>query len=183
MATFRMVSITEFPACESEFSKKTYQGYKYYVEEVTSLINKKKFSTLHINFLMKRNESYYSLTLFIPILVMTLLSPCGLILPVDAGEKMGLQITVLLTMVIYVEVLQNNIPVFDSYGNTPLMLIYFIVTIVTICVCLLVSTHTLFLYHVNSYEAGCPDFQKALSLIFHGHPNVSQSTFPKLKRE
>ena len=56
-------------------------------------------------------------------------------------------------MVIYVEVLQNNIPVFDSYGNTPLMLIYFIVTIITICVCLLVSTHTLFLYHVNSYES------------------------------
>ena len=35
---------------------------------------------------------------------------------VDAGEKMGLQITVLLTMVIYVEVLQSNIPVFDTYG-------------------------------------------------------------------
>ena len=128
---------------------------------------------------MKRNESYYSLTLFIPILVMTLLSPCGLILPVDAGEKMGLQvrpyiewrkratirflwplqqilqITVLLTMVIYVEVMQHNIPVFDSYGNTPLMLVYFIVTIITICVCLLVSTHTLFVYHVNSYEVGC----------------------------
>ena len=71
---------------------KPLSGYKYYVEEVTSLINKKKFSTLHVNFMMKRNESYYSLTLFIPILVMTLLSPCGLILPVDAGEKMGLQV-------------------------------------------------------------------------------------------
>ena len=59
-------------------------------------------------------------------------------------------------MVIYVELLQNNIPVFDSYGKTPLMLIYFIATIITICVCLLVSTHTLFLYHVNSYELGCP---------------------------
>ena len=67
-------------------------GYKYYVEEVTSLINKKKFSTLHINFMMKRNESYYSLTLFIPILVMTILSPCGLVLPVDAGEKISLQV-------------------------------------------------------------------------------------------
>ena len=66
---------------------------------------------------------------------------------------MGLQITILLTMVIYVEVLQNNIPVFDSYGNSPLMLTYFIVTICVICFNLLVSTHTLFIYHVNSYES------------------------------
>ena len=80
---------------------------------------------------------------------------------------MGLQITVLLTMVIYVEILQNNIPVFDSYGNTPLMLVYFIVTICVICFCLLVSTHTLFLYHVNSYES--INFSKTeakISLIF-----------------
>ena len=66
---------------------------------------------------------------------------------------MGLQITVLLTMVIYVEVLQTNIPVFDAIGSTPLMLSYFIVTILVICFCLLVSTHTLFLYHVNEYES------------------------------
>ena len=36
---------------------------------------------------------------------------------VDADEKMGLQITVLLTMVIYGEVLQSNIPVFGTYGQ------------------------------------------------------------------
>ena len=36
---------------------------------------------------------------------------------VDAGEKMGLQITVLLADIIYVEVLQSTIPVFDSLGT------------------------------------------------------------------
>ena len=66
---------------------------------------------------------------------------------------MGLQITVLLTMVIYVEILQSNIPVFDTYGNSPLILIYYIVTIMMICFCLLLSTHTLFVYHVNEYES------------------------------
>ena len=138
------------------------------MSDQSSLIDKKKFSTLSIKLAMQRNEPYYSITLFIPILVMTLLAPIGLILPgtllislvdiikslsVDAGEKMGLQITVLLTMVIYVEVLQTNIPVFDAFENTPLILSYFIVTILVICFCLLVSTHTLFLYHVNEYES------------------------------
>lgn len=145
-------------------------AYKYGVKDQVSLIDNKKFSTLSIKLSMQRNEPYYSITMFIPILVMTLLAPIGLILPgwlqkitmdsvltcatlVDAGEKMGLQITVLLTMVIYVEVLQTNIPVFDTMGNTPLILSYFIVTILVICFCLLVSTHTLFLYHVNEYES------------------------------
>ena len=66
---------------------------------------------------------------------------------------MGLQITVLLTMIIYVQVLQTTIPVFDSYSNTPMILMYFIITILMICFCLLLTTFTLFLYHVNEYES------------------------------
>ena len=70
-------------------------------------------------------------------LILTSLAPIGLILPgeyperlfnthfkcswiyisVDAGEKMGLQITVLLADVIYVETLQSTVPVFDSLGS------------------------------------------------------------------
>ena len=66
---------------------------------------------------------------------------------------MGLQITVLLADVIYVDILQSTVPVFDSYGNTPLILNFFIVSIILLCVCLLISTHTLFLYHCPEYEA------------------------------
>ena len=62
-------------------------GYSYHIESVPSLLNKKQFSTLHINFSLRRNEAYYSITMLVPILVMTMLSPLGLILPVEAGEK------------------------------------------------------------------------------------------------
>ena len=40
--------------------------------------------------------------------MLTFLAPVGLILPADSGEKMGLQITVMLTVVIYIDVLQNS---------------------------------------------------------------------------
>ena len=33
----------------------------------------------------------------------------------DAGEKIGLQITILLADIIYVEILQSTVPVFDSW--------------------------------------------------------------------
>ena len=139
---------------------------------------------------MQRNAPFFTLTLFVPILLLTVLAPVGLILPgynnsssasgrlsliitsllklvlADAGEKMGLQITILLADIIYVDILQSTVPVFDSYGNTPLILNFFIVSIILNCICLLVSTHTLYLYHCPDYEVrnfsrteariGCP---------------------------
>lgn len=38
-------------------------------------------------------------------------------------------------------------------GNSPLILTFFIVSIVMLCVCLLITAHTLFLYHCSEYEA------------------------------
>ena len=66
---------------------------------------------------------------------------------------MGLQITVLLSMVIYVDFLQATVPVFDAFGSSPNVLNFFIVAILMLCVCLLVSTHTLFIYNVSEYES------------------------------
>ena len=70
----------------------------------------------------------------------------------DAGEKIGLQITILLADIIYVEILQTTVPVFDSYGNTPLILNFFIVSIILNCICLLISAHTLYLSYCPDYE-------------------------------
>ena len=55
-------------------------GYKYKVETLSSPI-RSDFSTLKLSIGLKRNSSFYSLTLFVPIMVLTILSPVGLILP------------------------------------------------------------------------------------------------------
>lgn len=111
-------------------------GYKYTVDTLTSPV-RDDFSSLTLSIGLKRNSSFYSLTLFVPIMVLTILSPVGLILPVDAGEKIGYQITLLLTMVIYIEYLQERVPVFDSVEQTPHLLTYFIFMIIIICLSLL----------------------------------------------
>ena len=105
---------------------------------------------------------------------------------------MGLQITVLLADVIYVDILQSTVPVFDSFGSSPLILrlvlksvpwryvfsknliqkfrlrlktqkSFFIVSIVLLCVCLMVSTYTLFIYHCAIYE--CKNFSRTEAII------------------
>ena len=48
---------------------------------------------------------------------------------VDCGEKLGFQVTLLLTVVIYIDYLQNNIPVFDHISQTPNLLLFFVVII------------------------------------------------------
>ena len=59
----------------------TFRRNSFSVSNKASLINQKTFSQLSIRLALKRQEPYYTLTLFVPILVMTLLAPIGLILP------------------------------------------------------------------------------------------------------
>ena len=93
---------------------------------------------------------------------------------------MGFQITLLLTVVIYVEYLQDKIPVSYSWEKAPYLLQFFVVMILVIAASLigkaffglfstkrfLVTTHTLFLYHVNSYES--PNFTRGQALVSVG---------------
>ena len=65
------------------------------------------------------------------------MTPLELILPSDSGEKMGFQITLLLTVVIYVEYLQDKIPVSDSWEKAPYLLQFFVVTILVIAASLI----------------------------------------------
>ena len=63
-------------------SEWTWTGYSYHVKPVTSVSrNGQKFSKLIIDIHLQRNQPFYTLTLFVPILVLTILSPLGLILP------------------------------------------------------------------------------------------------------
>ena len=56
-------------------------AYKEDIGTQKSFIDQKRFSILTISLAVQRNRPYYELTLFVPILVMTLVSPIGLILP------------------------------------------------------------------------------------------------------
>ena len=56
-------------------------AYKIETAELEDVVGKKQYSTINIKFGFQRNSPYYTMTLIIPILVLTLLAPIGLILP------------------------------------------------------------------------------------------------------
>lgn len=66
-----------------------WEFFAFKVEEtmLEDLVAEKNYSTIVIKFGFQRNSPYYTMTLIIPILVLTLLAPLGLILPGKANCK------------------------------------------------------------------------------------------------
>ena len=57
----------------------------------------------------------------------------------DSEQAMSFQITLLLTSFVYLDVINQQIPVFQNFDNTPMILIFF-ATVLVIQVALIVGT-------------------------------------------
>ena len=88
----------------------------------------------------------------LPVIVITIMATMGMLLPADSGEKMGLQITLLLTLVVFIQLLQDEVPVWQLYRNTPKILVYFVVVMVVMSFTIIISVWTLYLHHMNDEE-------------------------------
>ena len=56
---------------------------------------------------------------------------------VASGETIGFQITLLLTVVVYIEYLQSSIPEFSNLDQTPCLLSYFVILIILLTIAIL----------------------------------------------
>ena len=59
---------------------------------------------------LKRRRTYYILTVCIPIIVLSFLNCLVYLLPPESGEKMSFCLTTLLTYMVYISFLSNNLP-------------------------------------------------------------------------
>lgn len=87
-----------------------------------------------------------------PVIAVTIMATMGMLLPADSGEKMGLQITLLLTLVVFIQLLQDEVPFWQLYKNTPKILVYFVVVMGTMSFTIIVSAWSLYLHHMNDQE-------------------------------
>ena len=102
-------------------------GYKYEVDTVIGHL-KRTFSRVNVYFLLERHTVYYEVTLFIPIVCLNLLVCVGLWMPISCGEAAGFQVTMLLAVVLYLDLISSTTPVFDSIGQSPRLMILFLIT-------------------------------------------------------
>ena len=59
---------------------------------------------------LQRRRSFYILNIILPVLFLSVTSSLTFALPSDAGEKMGLSITVLLAYAVYLTLVTDSMP-------------------------------------------------------------------------
>jgi len=87
-------------------------------------------STIRVDMEFERNTPKLNLTLYVPILILLALFLGSILIPIASGEKLGFQITLLLSSYIYFDVFQDMLPPFETTGDTPAALIFFIILII-----------------------------------------------------
>ncbi|XP_076105587.1 neuronal acetylcholine receptor subunit alpha-10-like [Mytilus galloprovincialis] len=82
--------------------------------------------TFYIN--LKRKPNYYVTNILIPSLLVTLVAGLGFFLPADSGEKVGLELTVMLAMSVFQLLIADHLP--PSADETPWISSFFSFTMI-----------------------------------------------------
>lgn len=146
---------------------------------------------LHIH--LRRKPTFNMVTIIFPCFVVTSLTVVGFFLPPTSGEKIALQMTVLLSLSVFLVLLQDKLP--SDSDHIPFLASYFSISMLLVCLACLMSgivTHvhyrspaehrmsdrirSLFLIKLRrllKIEIGCGDFVKAEIIVKKfSHPYV-----------
>ncbi|XP_068691847.1 neuronal acetylcholine receptor subunit alpha-9-like isoform X1 [Montipora foliosa] len=99
---------------------------------------------LTYNIHIKRRALYYVLNCFMPCLIMMALTILSFYLPSETGERMGVGITVLLSLSIIQLILSDSLP---PTSEVPLIVVYYGLTMLNIFMSLVFSCIVLTLFH------------------------------------
>ena len=102
--------------------------------------------TLHYHFLFKRRPAFYLLSMILPCTMITLVAMLAFCIPPESGEKIGLGVTVLLSLSVFLLILSDQMP---PMTEIPLIAVYYfgITLVVTLSTSLSVLTSSL---HYNA---------------------------------
>lgn len=97
--------------------------------------------TIHV----KRRVLFYMMNLIVPCIVLAVLTVFSFYLPPESGERMGLVITILLGLTVFMMVFTDNVP--RTSEVTPLIGKYSVTVMVQVTVALIVTCSILRVYH------------------------------------
>lgn len=97
---------------------------------------------------LRRKPLFYVMNLLFPCFVVSFMAALGFVLPPQAGEKVNLQITILLSLAVFQLVTVNMIP--PSGEKAPLLAIYFLVSMILVGFSCLMTVLVLNIHYKNS---------------------------------
>ncbi|KAH3773460.1 hypothetical protein DPMN_174821 [Dreissena polymorpha] len=103
------------------------------------------FSVIRYSFKLKRESTFYVLTLILPITFLGISSVMVFLLPAESGERVGFSITLMLTMTTFLAIVSDIIP---KTATPPSLMAVFVFLLVMFSIkVLILSILNLMLYH------------------------------------
>ncbi|XP_039253979.2 neuronal acetylcholine receptor subunit alpha-7-like [Styela clava] len=113
---------------------------------------------------MRRRSMFYIINLILPCVLVCSLTILIFILPADSGERMTLGITVLLAMVVFLQIVADNMP---PTGEIPLLGRYFLFSVIMVTLSVVTSVLSMNLHHTSpATSEGMPVWIELVFLEF-----------------
>jgi hypothetical protein len=95
---------------------------------------------------LKRRSTYYLVSIILPMTVVAILQAFVFLLPYDAGERVGFSVTILLTSVVFLTIIQGKLPEASEPNISVLGFLLFgyvvLGSLVTLCVIISAKIHS-----------------------------------------
>ncbi|KAK6188286.1 hypothetical protein SNE40_004494 [Patella caerulea] len=106
-------------------------------ERIVGVFNNIPYPTVVYRLVLKRKSLFYMINLIFPCMLISTVALMGFILPSDSGEKVNLEVTVLLSLAVFQLIVLDMIP--PSSETLPLIGLYFASTMVMVAMSCLMT--------------------------------------------
>ena len=83
---------------------------RHFMKEHVGGDERKIFNKVHYQFLFRRRPMFYIINIILPVIFLSMTTTVVFLLPAEAGEKMGVSITVLLAYSVYLSIISDDLP-------------------------------------------------------------------------
>jgi hypothetical protein len=147
---------------------KLVHSYTEITEERVSDFGQVDYSLVRFTLILKRNHLYYLTKIILPFTLVSFVTLFTFLLPPHTGEKLTLNVTILLSLVIYLQLLSAYIPKSDD--ETPILTLFCNANFFLVFLSCIMTVYVLYLYHRPSTSniACVPTHMKIILLDYLG---------------
>lgn len=141
-------------------------SYTEITEERISDFGQVDYSLVRFTLILKRNHLYYLIKIILPFTLVSFVTLFTFLLPPQTGEKLTLNVTILLSLVIYLQLLTEYIPKSDD--ETPILTLFCNANFFLVFLSCIMTVYVLYLYHrpSTSYIVCVPSYMKIFLLDY-----------------
>jgi hypothetical protein len=141
-------------------------SYTEITDERVSDFGQVDYSLVRFTLILKRNHLYYFIKIILPFTLVSFVTLFTFLLPPQSGEKLTLSVTILLSLVIYLQLFSEYIPKSDE--DTPILTLFCNANFFLVFLSCIMTVYVLYLYHRPSTSriAHVPSYMKTIFLDY-----------------